>query len=142
MARGSADQIAAKWRDRLSGATTEITNGVNGVQTAPGQLAAAQVDVWVANTTAARDKWKNNTARVSLEDWRSKMINVGIPRIATGAAANVGKVQAFMAEFLPFLDRGVAQIRASNPRGSLENNIQRAVAMMRYNATFKRGTTV
>lgn len=141
MARGTADQIAAKWRDRLSGATTEITNGVNAVNTAPGQLAAAQVDVWLANTQAARDKWRTNVARVSLEDWRTKMINVGIPRVAQGASANVGKVQAFMTEFLPFLDRGVAQIRSQYPRGTLEQNINRATQMMRYNATFKRGAS-
>jgi hypothetical protein len=140
MARGTPDQIAAKWRDRLSGSTVEITNGVNNVQVAPGQLAAAQVDVWLANTQASRDKWRSRVAAVTLEDWRSKMITVGIPRVASGAQANVGKVQTFMTEFLPFLDRGVAQVR-SMPRGTLEQNIARATTMMRYTAGYKRGGT-
>jgi len=138
MSRGTPDQIAAKWRDRLSGATTEITNGVNAVQVAPGQLAAAQVDVWLANTQASRDKWRTRVAGVTLEEWRKKMIDVGIPRVASGAQANVGKVQAFMTEFLPFLDRGVSTVRGM-PRGTLEQNIARATAMMRYTAGYKRG---
>jgi transketolase len=138
MARGTPDQVAQKWRDRLSGATTEITQGVNNVSVSPGQLAAAQADVWVANTTASRDKWKARTAAVTLEEWRNKMITVGIPRVASGAQANVGKVQAFLADFLPFQDRITAQVR-SMPRGTLEQNIARATQQMRLTAGYKRG---
>jgi hypothetical protein len=66
------------------------------------------------------------------------MITVGIPRVASGAQANVGKVQAFLADFLPFQDRITAQVR-SMPRGTLEQNIARATQQMRLTAGYKRG---
>ena len=138
MARGTPDQIAAKWATRLSGATNEITQGVNNVQVAPGQLAAQAADVWLQNVQASKDKWKAHVGAVPLEEWRRKMIDVGIPRVASGAQANVGKVQSFMSEFLPFLDRVAAQVR-SMPRGTLEQNIARATQQMRLTSQFKRG---
>jgi hypothetical protein len=67
------------------------------------------------------------------------MKTVGIPRIASGAAAKVGKVEAFQAEFQPHLERVMATVHAM-PSTSLSQRIQRAVAMMEGNAKFKRGT--
>lgn len=138
MAKVTPDQMAAKWQTRLSGSTTEITQGVQGVRQAPGQLAAAQRQAWLARVTASADKWQRNVAAVPLEQWREKMINVGIPRIAQGATANVDKVQRFAAEFLPYLDRGVSTVRAM-PKVTLEDGINRATAMIRHNAQFRRG---
>lgn len=129
--------MAQKWSRNLQGATAEITAGVNAVTVAPGQRAAAQKAVWLARVTAAQDKWARNVASVTLEDWRQKMLQVGIPRVAQGAQANQDKVQRFMGEFLPYLDRGVANVKAM-PKTTMEDSIQRAVTMMRWNAGFKR----
>lgn len=137
MARVTAEQAASKWQSRLSGSTAEIAQGVAGVTVAPGQSAANAADKWLANVQAAKDKFKRNVAKVSLSDWQQKMVEVGIPRIASGATANVGKVQAFQAAFLPHLDAGVAKIKAM-PNNTLEDSIARATAMIRHNATFKR----
>lgn len=138
MARVTPEQMAAKWQSRLSGATEDIRRGVDGVTVAPGRLAAAQRQVWLARLQQSADKWANNVGRVTLEEWRSKMVNVGIPRVAQGAAANQDKVQRFAAEFLPHLDRGVAQVKTM-PKATLEDSINRAVTMMRHNAQFRRG---
>lgn len=140
MARGTPDQISNKWAQRLSGATEAITQGVQSVQTAPGVLAARQKQAWIQKLQASQDKWATRVAGVSLADWQSKMINVGIPRVASGAAANQDKVTRFLSEFLPHLDRGVATVRAM-PKVTLEDSIQRATAMIRHNASFKRGGT-
>lgn len=137
MARVSADQAADKWASRLSGSTAEIAAGVQGVTVAPGQSAAKAADKWLANVQAAKAKFATNVGRVSLSEWQDKMVNVGIPRIASGANANKGKVQAFQAAFLPHLDAGVAKVKAM-PNLTLEDSINRAAAMIRHNATFKR----
>jgi hypothetical protein len=137
MARVTPEQAAQKWASRLSGATTEIQQGVNSVTVAPGVAAARQKDVWLAKVTAAKDKWASRVASVPLQEWQQKMLTVGVPRIAQGASANQGKVDAFMAQFLPHLDAGVAKIKAM-PKATLADSIQRAVAMIQHNAEFRR----
>lgn len=135
--RVSPDQASAKWLQRLSGATQQITDGVNRVTTAPGQKAAAQSQKWLQRVTASQDKWKTNVARVSLQDWQNSMTQVGIPRIAQGAQQKQGKFTNFMTSFLPYLQSGVATVDKM-PSTTLEDNIARAVAMIRHNASFKR----
>lgn len=135
--RVTADAAQAKWLSRLSGASQDIINGVNGVTVAPGQLAAAQQQKWLQNVQAAADKWKRNTGAVSLEQWRQYMLNVGVPRVAQGAQAKQAKYGTFAQQFFPHLEAGIAKVK-SMPSTTLEDNINRAVAMMRHNATFKR----
>lgn len=136
MARVTPDQGTTKWKDRLSASTTQISDGIDRVQVAPGVLAARNAAGWLARVTAAADKWKNNTQRVSLGDWQAAA-KAGIPRIAQGASAKAGKYQAFASQFYPFLDKGVAEVRAM-PKTSLEDGINRMVHMVRYNAGFRR----
>lgn len=126
-------QISDKWKSNLSAATTSITAGVNGVTQAPGQKAAASADFWLARVTAAKQKYATNVGKVTLQQWKDAMLNVGVPRIAQGASANQGKVTDFMTKFLPFLASGVASLP---PKGDLSQNIQRAVAMMTYTAGY------
>lgn len=135
--RVSPEAAQAKWLSRLSGASQDIINGVNGVTTAPGQAAAAQSQKWLANVTAAADKWKRNVGSVSLEQWRQYMLNVGVPRVAQGAQAKQAKFGQFAAQFFPHLEAGIAKVKGM-PSTTLEDNINRAVTMMRHNAQFKR----
>lgn len=137
MARVSPEQATAKWLSRLSAATTQITDGVNGVTVAPGAKAAASKDLWAQRVMAAKDKWASRVASVSLQSWQQSMINVGIPRIAQGANAKQGKTLAFMQEFLPHLDAGVAKVK-NMPKGDITASINRAAAMIQHNASFKR----
>jgi hypothetical protein len=127
--------VANKWSTRLSASGADIQAGVQAVKTAPGQAAAAQVAVWLANLQASQDKWARNVSAVTLQQWQQAMINKGIPRIATGAQAAIPKVTQFMTQWLPYEQAGVAQLP---PRGTIQQNIQRAIAMMNYNAGFVR----
>lgn len=136
--RVTPQQGATKWKERISAATQEIKQGVEGVTVAPGMAAAAQANKYLAGVQENVGKWRNNVSKVSLEQWKSDMIEVGIPRIATGAAAKVGKVEAFQAEFFPHLERVKAEVDAM-PSTNLAQRIQRAVKMMEGNATFVRG---
>lgn len=125
--------VAARWATNLGASTQKIQEGVAAVTTAPGQLAARQKDVWLTNLQASAPKWARNVAAVPLADWQNAMNTKGIGRIAQGAQAAQGKMAMFLTSFLPHVEAGV---RALPARGGLEQNIQRAVAMMRHNATF------
>jgi hypothetical protein len=131
----TAEQVAAKWSQNLSGATTNITAGVNAVQLAPGQAAARQKAVYVANVQASADKWASNVAAVSAEQWKQDMIQKGIPRIATGAQQAQPKFAGFMNRLLPYIATGKSTLPA---RGNLSQNIARSTAWIQYMANFKR----
>jgi len=131
------NQAAAKWAANMQNATQAITNGVNAVTTAPGESAAAAVDLWAQRVAASKNRWATNVRAVSLSEWKSKMINVGIPRVASGAQANQPKVQAFLQWFLPAQDAVTQQTRAM-PKGTIEASIARAANQIRGTAALKR----
>ena len=134
--RGTAQSIKDKWLRNIQTATPDITAGIQRVTTAPGQAAAAQSAAWQANTIAAADKWKRNTGAVSLADWQAAA-TAGVSRIAAGAQAKQGKMEAHLASFIPHLEAGQRMLQ-SMPRGSMEQNLGRMVAMARHNANYKR----
>lgn len=130
----------AKWVNNLSNATSSITAGVNAVTQAPGAKAAASVQTWLARIQQSAQKWQKNVAAVSLQEWQQAMINVGIPRIAQGAQAKQSKYLAFAQKFYPYLQQGQAQVQAM-PKVTLQDGINRAVAMIKHNAAFSGRTS-
>jgi len=135
MSRLDPTAATAKWVTNLSNSTQAITAGVDAVTQAPGQLAAAKVTTWLARVQASAQKWAANVSAVSLGDWQQAMKTVGIPRIATGAQAKQGKYAAFATKFYPYLASGVATVKAM-PKVTLQDGINRAVAMINHNAKF------
>lgn len=131
---------ADKWASRLSGATQEITAGINRVTEAPGVKAANKKAKWIAAIQASQDKWERNVRAVTLDQWKQYTLQVGVPRIAQGANAKKGKYTQFAQQFYPHLDQGIQKL-ASMPDITLEDRINKAVAMMRHNASFKRSAT-
>lgn len=138
--KSTPEQATQKWVQNIGAAGAAITAGVNAVTRAPGQSAAAQADKWLLKVQNAKDKWKTNVGAVSLPSWQQSMINVGIPRVASGAQAKQGKVTAFATQFFPYLNTGIAKVQAM-PSTTLEDNINRATTMIRHNAAFKRTGT-
>lgn len=132
MAKLTAQQWLQKWGTNLTSSTTYIKAGVNGVQTAPGQSAAAAADRMLAGITEAVQSgaWGKAVAAVPLQAWKDSMINKGIPRLSQGVTqAQATKVQA-VTNLLTAIDTSVASI-AGLPKGGLENNIARSTAFMR-----------
>ena len=105
---------------------------------APGVSAAKQSATWIAKLQASVPKWTKNVAAVSLSDWQNAMISRGIPNIASGVQAKQGNYQAFASKFYPYLATGVAQVKAM-PKTSLQDGVNRAVAMINYNAKYTGG---
>lgn len=131
----TAAQASQKWVDRMQASTQAITDGVNGVTTAPGAAAAARADFWLARVQAAKNKYQTNVGKVTLQEWQAKMISVGIPRVAGGAVANQQKMTDFMTKFLPYLAQGQAKVKAM-PKNNLTDSIARSAAMIQHNANF------
>ena len=135
----SAQQIAEKWARNLGQSSESIKAGVNAVTVSPTERAAAREDAYIQGVQAAvaSGKWKRGLQRVTVGDWRSAMLNKGVPRIGPGATQAIPKMQKFMSEFLPWLEEG--QKKLSNmPRGSLQDNINRMIAQVEHNAAFQR----
>lgn len=130
---GDPATIAQRWATNLGASTDKIKAGVDAVTVSPGALAARQADVWANNTVASKAKFARNVGRLQLGDWQSSMNNKGINRIAQGATDAVPKMTVFLTSFLPYVESGK---RLLPPRGTLEQNINRAAAMIRHNAKF------
>jgi hypothetical protein len=131
----NAAQVAQKWAQNLAASGTAVQQGVAAVTVNPAEQAAAQADVAVQNYTAAKGKMVAGLQRSTLQGWQSAMNQKGIPRMQQGATTAVPKVQAFMQQLLP----AVAAAKATlPPRGTLQQNLQRANAFATAMSQFKR----
>lgn len=139
MARVSPQQAAEKWARRTGGAVQDYTAGVQRVTTSPMETAAEHPERYQdgVNRAVAEGRYQSGLRRVSLQGWKDAAVNKGAQRIPGGVQAAQGKMQSFMAEFLPYEDAVAAQVRAM-PKGGIENGIARAVAQMRGNSQFRR----
>jgi len=125
----------ANWATAMQGAGPKIQAGVQRVQTAPGQLAAAKSAKYLTGVQDNVDKWRTNVAAVSLESWRADMLNKGVSRVGTGAqqaqpkyTAAVGPVFQFMAGVLNQVDA----IDDSTPGGRDQRMLAFSQGMRQY----------
>lgn len=139
MAKLTPSEYREKHARRLKGATTDIQRGVERVTDSPMEKAAAKQDKMREGIVKAIDtgKWARGLKRVSLEDWKNKMVNVGVGRIAAGIDAAADKVEAFAAELLPHIDSGRDKIKRM-PDVTLDDSINRMVEFTRHMANFER----
>lgn len=130
---------AKKWKDRLSGATQDVIDGVNRVTESPMQKSASAEDKWFQNIQKAHTSGKRKRAllNVSLEEWKTKTAQVGAPRIASGASAAEGKVTKFYDKLFPFQDTLQSKIK-SMPDVSLSDSVARATAWITGMAEFDK----
>lgn len=130
--------VAQKWSQNLQNNVESIRAGVNAVQVAPGQAAAAQQAKMRQRILDAIDsgKWASAVSSVSLQTWKTQMINVGVPRLADGARKGQPKVQAFLTQFLPYVARVQQEVRAM-PSTTQADREARMLQNMRSLAQFK-----
>lgn len=125
----------AKWVTAMQGASTAYQDGIDSVQTAPGQLAAAASAKWLARTQAAVTKFEKNSASVQLADWKTLAKTKGAPRLGSGASAAQSKVLAFQNSFFAYLKAGQARIDAM-PTDTIDMALAKANEQARYNAAY------
>lgn len=140
MARTTPTEYAEKWRRRLGGATEDVRRGINRVQQAPGQQAAAAQTTMLANLTESvtSGRWAQKVSGVSLQDWKSAAVDKGIPRIASGAQAAEGRMAQVAQTLLPAVDAAAAAARQI-PKTSIEASVERAATFMRAMRQYKLG---
>tara|TARA_B100000470_G_scaffold220172_1_gene208202 strand:- start:938 stop:1348 length:411 start_codon:yes stop_codon:yes gene_type:complete len=111
-----------KWQQRTAAATNSYVDGINRVNSAPGESAARQADVYLANVQSAVNKWKRNVAAVSLNEWQNAAITLGAPRIASGVNAATEKTLRATERNFQNIDNALAGLP---PRGTFEQNMAR-----------------
>ena len=126
--------IAQKWATAMSAAGPAWAAGVNGVQTAPGALAAAASAKYLAGVQANVAKFERNSLAVDLATWKTLTV-AKQDRLASGAAAAVNKVTAFDTAFFAYLKQGQSQID-SMPTLTYDQRKQKAIAQMDWNHAF------
>ncbi len=132
----SAESIAQKWATNLGASTQSIRDGVAAVSESPTEKAAARQDAWLAGVQRAHSngKFADRLRSVTLDEWKRAMVEKALPRIGAGATAAQPIFRNFMSQFMPHVQQGVESLPA---RGDMNQNIQRAVEMIRHNAGFK-----
>jgi len=139
MAKVTAEEYQEKHARRLKGAISDITRGVDRVTTNPCELAAAKADKMLSRLSESvqSGKWARNLKKVTLDDWKTKMKDKGVPRISGGIDGAKDKVIAFAKDLLPHVDTGVAAIKKL-PDLTIDDSINRAASFIRYMADFKK----
>jgi len=139
MAKLTAKEFQEKHNRRLKAATEDMRLGVERVTESPTAKAAKKADKMRTNILKSIDsgKWAAGLNRVTLEDWKSKMINKGVGRVAAGIDEAEGKVVAFAEKLLPHIDAGKSAIDKL-PDVTLEDSINRMTTFTRHMAKFKR----
>jgi hypothetical protein len=134
----NASAVAQSWVQGMQQATAKITAGVQATTQSPTAAAAAAVNFWQQQVSSpkAANNFVKGLNKVSLQDWQQAMLNKGVNRVGSGAAAAQSKFQTFMSAFLPFIQNVAAQVRAM-PKTTLEDRIARMVAQVRGAAQFQ-----
>jgi uncharacterized protein YeaC (DUF1315 family) len=139
MAKLTPEQFAEKHNRRTKAALDDMRAGVEGVTVAPTEKAAAKQEKMRQRLLEALEsgKWANGLKRVSLEEWKQKMIELGLNRVASGLDANKKKVEEFAAQLLPHIEAGQKLIEKM-PDVTLEDSINRMTAFIRHMSKFQR----
>lgn len=132
MARLTAQEAADKWARNLSGSTEDIRKGIERVDVAPGQKAAASADVMLARLTESvrNGTWARKVAGVPLDEWKRKTLEKGLGRIAAGVESAREKQAVMYEQLLRNVDAATAKVHAM-PNITLEDRINRMVTYTR-----------
>jgi len=139
MAKITAQQYAEKWARRTKAAVEDMRLGIQNVTVSPTELAAQKQEKMLSRLTESvqSGKWASGLRRVTLDDWKNKMLTIGVNRVATGVEANIAKAAAFAAEVIPHIEAGQAKIKAMSDV-SLEDSIARMTEWTRHMSKFRR----
>lgn len=135
--RTTPAEFAALWKQRLDASTDRIKAGVEKVTVAPGIAAAKAEDKFRLHIIEAIEsgRWAGEVSRVSLADWKTAMLDKGIPRIRAGTTAAVGEMEEFGSALFKHIETGQTAIDTL-PSVTLDDNIERMTRFIRHMSTF------
>jgi len=131
-------EFVEKWGRRLKGAVEDIKRGVGKVTEAPSEKAVAKKDKFRAKLIEAIDAgiWERELGRVTLDEWKRKMIEKGAPRISKGVDEAKDKMSEFAGVLLPHIEKGQAVVKPM-PDITLDDMIARMEKFIRHMAELK-----
>lgn len=131
------EEVAAKWSRNASNATQDYRSGIEGVTENPLEKAAQAAEKMKQNIIKSIDdgSWQAGLMAFGFQEWRQRTAEIGSQRYAQGVQAAQPKMQRFMGEFLPYLDRVKAEVDRM-PNLTLEDNINRMIKQVREVAKF------
>lgn len=137
--RLDANSVLKKWQNNAQNSVESIKTGVNAVTTAPTQQAAASADLWQqrVSSQSAKDKFTSNLQKVSLQDWKTAMLNKGVNNYTNGVREGSQKMLKFLNDFLPVAAASADQV-STMPKGTEQASIDRFVANMRNMKAFRK----
>lgn len=139
MSKLTPEEATEKHARNLKGSLPDMELGIGKVTTAPGQLAAKKQVKMLANLTKKIQDgtWARRVAGVSLEEWKTKMVAKGLPRVSGGIDAAHDKQVNFFSQLLPAIDAAQAKVKGM-PDLTLEDSINRMNTMVREMAKFRK----
>ena len=139
MAKLTPAEFQEKHARRLKAAATDMRLGVERVTESPTAKAAAKIDKMRAHLIAKFDDGTiaARLKKVTLEEWKSKMLTKGVGRVAEGIDAASAKVVDFATQLLPAVDAARAKIKAL-PDLTLEDSINRMTTYIREMGKFRK----
>ncbi len=133
----SAADAATRWQQNFGAAGPRWAAGIQSVTVAPGQLAAAASDRYLAGVQQNVQKFAQRSAAVPLQTWKDISVSKGQSRLAGGAQAGLAKYQAAIEKVLT-AQRSI--IAGLPPRGTVEQNIQRSsMFQLQMHQAFRAG---
>jgi len=139
MARVTPAEFQEKHARRLKGSLVDMRAGIEKVTESPTKKAATKADKMLARLTESvqNGTWAARLGKVTLEEWREKMINKGLGRVSGGIDAAAAKVTDFATQLLPAVDAAKKKVEAM-PDLTLEDSITRMTEYIREMAKFKK----
>jgi len=139
MSKLTAKEFQEKHARRLKASVEDMRKGVERVTDSPTAAAAKKQDKMRSRILESIDsgKWAAGLNRVSLDEWKDKMITKGVTRVASGIDGAAAKVESFASELLPHIDAGQNKIKSMSDV-TLEDNITRMTTFIRHMSEFKR----
>ena len=132
-------EFQEKHARRLKASLSDMRAGIEKVTESPTAKAAAKQDKMIARLTEKINDgtWAARLKKVTLEEWRDKMINKGLARVSGGIDAAAPKVVDFASQLLPAVDAASRKVQAM-PDMTLEDSIARMTTFVRDMSKFRK----
>lgn len=121
-------QIAQKQVNAVNAAANAYMQGINSVQRAPGEMAAANKAGYLQGVQSAVDKWAAKVAAVTLVEWKDAAIKKGAARLGQGVTAAQKKINDFWTRWYPILQGAQQQVRGM-PKTTFQERLARMTQM-------------
>jgi len=131
-------EFAEKHARRTKAALEDMRKGIQAVTEAPGLAASKKADKMRTNLLDAIDsgKWARRVAAVTLDDWKTAMLDKGVARVPAGIDAARAKTEAFATQLLAFEEAALVKLNQM-PDLTLEDSIARSAFWIREMSKFE-----